>query len=74
MYEVLYRKIKLYKSIFYKGEEKMIYSCEEHVDIALDSIVVKYETYPVLDKVPVDKLSTICEFCKKQAVYVVANK
>ncbi|WP_082692913.1 CxxH/CxxC protein [Bacillus sp. FJAT-29814] len=52
----------------------MIYSCEEHVDIALESIVIEYETFPVLDKIPVDKLSTTCGFCEKQAVYVVANK
>ncbi|MCM3764196.1 CxxH/CxxC protein [Neobacillus niacini] len=52
----------------------MIYSCEEHVDIALESIVIEYETFPVLDKISVDKLSTTCGFCEKQAVYVVANK
>jgi CxxH/CxxC protein (TIGR04129 family) len=63
------------KEIFcWKGEEKMIYSCEEHVDIALESIVIEYETFPVLDKIPVDNLSTTCEFCKNQAVYIVANK
>lgn len=52
----------------------MIYCCEEHVDIALDSIVYEYETYPVLTKLDVDNLSTNCEYCRNQAVYVVANK
>ena len=52
----------------------MIYSCEEHVDIALDDIVDQYQTYPVLSQVPVDNSSTTCEYCEKRAVYMVANK
>ncbi|QIZ05916.1 CxxH/CxxC protein [Priestia megaterium] len=52
----------------------MIYCCEEHVDIALDDIVDQYQTYPVLSQIPVDKSSTGCEYCEKQAVYMVANK
>jgi len=52
----------------------MIYSCEEHVDIALDDIVDKYQTYPVLSQVSVDKPTTSCEYCEKRAVYMVANK
>ncbi|WHY77608.1 CxxH/CxxC protein [Neobacillus sp. WH10] len=52
----------------------MIYSCEEHIEIALDDIVDQYQTYPVLSKIPVDKSSTSCEYCEKQAVYMVANK
>ncbi len=54
--------------------EKMIYCCEEHVDIALDTIVDEYETYPVLTKIDVDNLSTSCEYCQNTAVYMVANK
>ena len=52
----------------------MIYCCEEHVDIALDTIVDDYETFPVLSKVDGDNLSTNCEYCQNQATYVVANK
>jgi CxxH/CxxC protein (TIGR04129 family) len=53
---------------------KMIYCCEEHVDIALDTIVDDYETFPVLSKVDGDNLSTNCEYCQNSATYVVANK
>ncbi|MFB5193915.1 CxxH/CxxC protein [Neobacillus sp. KR4-4] len=53
---------------------KMIYSCEEHVDIALDDIVDEFETFPVLSKIDGDNLSTHCEYCQNQATYVVANK
>ena len=52
----------------------MIYSCEEHVDIALDDIVDEYQTFPVLSKIDVDNLSTSCEYCQNGAVYIVANK
>jgi CxxH/CxxC protein (TIGR04129 family) len=52
----------------------MIYCCEEHVDLALDTIVDEYETFPVLTKIDVDNLSTGCEYCQNQATYIVANK
>ncbi|MEH7109159.1 MULTISPECIES: CxxH/CxxC protein [Bacillaceae] len=52
----------------------MIYCCEEHVELALDVIVHEHETFPVLEKVDVDNLSTSCEYCRNNAVYVVANK
>lgn len=51
-----------------------IYSCEEHVEIALDTIVDELQTFPVLTKIDVDKLSTPCEYCQKQAVYMVGNE
>ncbi|OCA82456.1 CxxH/CxxC protein [Bacillus sp. FJAT-27225] len=51
----------------------MIYCCEEHVDLALDKVVDEHETFPILEKVVVDKLSTSCEFCQKTSVYIVAN-
>lgn len=53
---------------------KMIYSCEEHVDIALDDIVDEFMTFPVLSKIDVDNLTTNCEYCQNPATYVVANK
>ncbi|MFO1442258.1 CxxH/CxxC protein [Bacillus sp. Bva_UNVM-123] len=53
----------------------MIYSCEEHIDIAIDTIVDEYETFPQLTKVTEEeKLSTTCEYCQNQAIYIVANK
>lgn len=52
----------------------MIYCCEEHVDIALDTIVDDFETFPVLTKIDVDNLSTNCEYCQNRATYMVANK
>jgi CxxH/CxxC protein (TIGR04129 family) len=52
----------------------MIYCCEEHVDIALDTIVDEYGTFPLLTKIPVDNLSTSCEYCRNMATYVVANE
>ncbi len=52
----------------------MIYCCGEHVDIALDTIVDEFETYPVLSKVEGEKLSTTCEYCQNAAVYMVANE
>jgi CxxH/CxxC protein (TIGR04129 family) len=52
----------------------MIYSCEEHVEIALDEIVDEFMTFPVLSKIDGDNLSTNCEYCQNAATYVVANK
>jgi CxxH/CxxC protein (TIGR04129 family) len=52
----------------------MIYSCEEHVEIALDTIVDEHGTFPILTKIAVDNLSTSCEYCQNLATYVVANK
>ncbi|MDQ0271931.1 CxxH/CxxC protein [Cytobacillus purgationiresistens] len=53
----------------------MIYSCEEHIEVAIDTIVDEYETFPKLTKVSdVDNLTTTCEYCQKPAIYIVANK
>lgn len=53
----------------------MIYSCAEHVDIAIDTIVNEHETFPILEEVSEEKkLSTTCEYCKNTAIYMVANK
>lgn len=51
-----------------------IYCCEEHVDIALDTIVDELYTIPLFTKIDVDKLSTTCEYCQKPAVYMVGNE
>ncbi|NWQ40844.1 CxxH/CxxC protein [Bacillus sp. EB106-08-02-XG196] len=52
----------------------MVYCCEEHVDLALDLVMVGFETLPILSKVTGDNLSTGCEYCQNRAVYIVANK
>ncbi|MED3551802.1 CxxH/CxxC protein [Cytobacillus praedii] len=53
----------------------MIYSCEEHVDIAIDTVVDEYETFPQLSKISKEEeLSTTCEYCQNHAVYLVANE
>lgn len=57
-----------------KDEKKMIYCCEEHVDLAIDMIVDEFETFPLLSKVEVEELSTACEYCQNKAIYVVANE
>lgn len=59
---------------FLRVEIKMIYCCEEHVEIAIDTIVDEYETFPLLSKVDSEDLSTTCEYCRNSAVYVVANE
>ncbi|ALC88542.1 hypothetical protein AM500_01100 [Bacillus sp. FJAT-18017] len=51
----------------------MIYCCDDQVNLALDMVVNEQETFLILDKQGVDKLSTSCEFCQKTAIYVVAN-
>ena len=52
----------------------MIYCCEEHVELALDVIVDEYETAPTLKIIKEeDEISTTCEYCRNQAVYIVAN-
>ncbi|WP_420828147.1 CxxH/CxxC protein [Cytobacillus citreus] len=58
-----------------KGWKKMIYSCEEHIDIAIDTVVDEHETFPILTKISEgEKLSTTCEYCRNSAVYLVANE
>ncbi|KIL53159.1 CxxH/CxxC protein [Jeotgalibacillus campisalis] len=51
-----------------------IYSCEEHVELALDVFVDEQETFPELRTVDNSEgLSTNCEYCRKQAAYLVEN-
>ncbi|MBO1911853.1 CxxH/CxxC protein [Sporosarcina sp. 6E9] len=52
-----------------------IYSCQMHIDQALDELIEKEEVYPVMKAVPEsEKLSTKCTYCNESALYVVANK
>lgn len=58
-----------------KGEIKMtIYSCKTHINQALDVFVAETETFPILEELPEEKkLSTKCDYCEEQALYIVAN-
>ncbi|WP_253724456.1 CxxH/CxxC protein [Sporosarcina sp. HYO08] len=52
-----------------------IYSCETHIDQALEEFIEKEEKFPMLKLIPQDeKLSTICAQCKTPAIYIVANE
>lgn len=52
-----------------------IYCCEEHIELALDVLVDETELPPQMELLKEDeKLSTNCEYCRKEAVYLVANE
>lgn len=46
---------------------KIIYSCEEHIDDAMDDIVDEYETFPVITEC----LNNTCEYCSKESKYEI---
>lgn len=51
------------------------YSCENHIDHALDMLVAETEEFPLMDKLLEDeKLSTKCSYCEEQATYIVSSK
>ncbi|WP_226654158.1 CxxH/CxxC protein [Pseudalkalibacillus hwajinpoensis] len=52
-----------------------IYCCDDHVELALDVAVDETGQFPVLERVEKDaeKLSTVCEYCKNNATYMVSN-
>ncbi|MEC1178446.1 CxxH/CxxC protein [Metasolibacillus meyeri] len=51
------------------------FSCETHIDHALDMFVAEYEDFPIMDKLSNDeKLSTKCDYCEEQAAYIVSRK
>ncbi|UKS65327.1 CxxH/CxxC protein [Rossellomorea marisflavi] len=52
----------------------MINCCLEHVELALDIAVDEHEIAPKLEELSKEKqLSTTCEYCGNNAIYVVAN-
>ncbi|WP_088042109.1 CxxH/CxxC protein [Bacillus sp. EAC] len=54
--------------------EKKILSCNEHIEWALDDFVDKYNETPLLNKVEkTQKISTSCEYCQNDAIYIVSN-
>ncbi|WP_430535871.1 CxxH/CxxC protein [Listeria rocourtiae] len=54
--------------------KKPIYSCEEHINEALDDWVYGAETFPELDLVDNSKNLWInCGYCENRAIYIVGN-
>lgn len=51
------------------------YSCETHIDHALDMHVAETEEYPMMDMLTEEeKLSTKCSYCNELATYIVSSK
>ncbi|WP_431811648.1 CxxH/CxxC protein [Lysinibacillus sp. FW12] len=51
------------------------YSCESHIDHALDMFVAEQKEFPIMDKIKEDKkLSTKCSYCEQPAEYIVSSK
>ncbi len=44
---------------------KMIYSCTEDYDMAIDDFILENRTFPVI----VEDQSGICEYCKNKSAY-----
>lgn len=52
-----------------------IYSCQSHIEQALDDLIIKEEVFPIMETVlDNEKLSTKCTYCEEAALYVVANE
>lgn len=55
-------------------EEFSMFSCEEHIELAIDMYVDEKELAPEIEKLDNSrKLSTSCDLCKNPAVYIVGN-
>ncbi|MDQ0228127.1 CxxH/CxxC protein [Metabacillus niabensis] len=51
-----------------------MYSCEEHIELAIDMYVDEKELAPEIEKLDNSrKLSTSCDLCTNPAVYIVGN-
>ncbi|WP_155593144.1 CxxH/CxxC protein [Lysinibacillus cavernae] len=51
------------------------YSCESHIEHALDMFVAEQKAFPIMDKIEEDKkLSTKCNYCERPAEYIVSSK
>ncbi len=52
-----------------------IFSCETHINQALDMFVAEEKTFPMMEELQGDeKLSTTCTYCNSSAIYIVANE
>lgn len=51
------------------------FSCQNHIDHALDMFVAEEEDFPIMEKLEEQqKLSTKCDYCEEQAIYIVSSK
>lgn len=51
------------------------FSCENHINHALDIVVAETGDFPILEKLnEEERLSTKCAHCEEQATYVVSSK
>ncbi|HWL25150.1 MAG TPA: CxxH/CxxC protein [Ureibacillus sp.] len=51
------------------------YSCETHINQALDMFVAETGEFPILDKIIKEEgLSTKCSYCEEEATYIVSRK
>jgi hypothetical protein len=48
-------------------EEKNKYSCEEHIDRAIDDFLVEFETFPEMGK----ENARMCNYCSAKAAYIL---
>ncbi|WP_456277219.1 CxxH/CxxC protein [Bacillus sp. AK128] len=52
----------------------MIKVCSEHIELAIDIMVDEKEIAPEINLLTEEeKLSTTCEYCQNNAIYVVTN-
>ena len=52
----------------------MYFCCDEHIELAIDSIVDEEEVAPVLEKLNCnEQFSTGCSFCEEEAKYKVSG-
>ena len=51
------------------------YSCETHINQALDMFVAETGEFPILDKInEKNELPTKCSYCEEEATYIVSRK
>lgn len=54
---------------------KPIYSCQEHIEEALDDAVFGGFELPVMEQFnPVDNETRKCDYCESDPIYIVVNK
>ena len=58
-----------------EGLKMKKFSCETHIDHALDMHVAETGDFPMMDLLTEEqKLSTVCSYCEEQATYIVSSK
>ncbi|WP_027625415.1 CxxH/CxxC protein [Clostridium lundense] len=50
-------------------QKRSSFSCEEHIDIAMDDFILDNEIFPVLDKLY--GINTKCQYCTRKATYIL---